>query len=139
MITKFNARWMEKRADAEAAFAAKHPDGYFDIVKVVVGILNDGDESPDPERITEIDHGEYQGTLVYVVGCNGYQPSTYWATSVGYGSCSGCDTLQSINSYSDEPPTAEQVADYMTLALHIVQEFRQVCGYSWDDESEVSK
>jgi hypothetical protein len=135
VIAKFNAAWMAGKHEVEAAFRAAHPEGYKEIVEAVVRVLGaSGDyEAPDPTRITEIDHGDYQGTLVYVVGASGYQPSRYWATSVGYGSCSGCDTLQGISGYSSEPPTDSQVQEYMTLALHIVQEFRQVCGYTWGD------
>jgi hypothetical protein len=47
---------------------------------------------------------------------------------VGYGSCSGCDTLQATKDYSDEKPTPDQVSQYMILALHIVQGFKQLGG-----------
>ena len=33
---------------------------------------------------------------------------------VGYGSCSGCDTLEGIRYYNDDKPTEEQVRDYAT-------------------------
>jgi hypothetical protein len=61
----------------------------------------------------------------------GYQPSQYWATHNYYGSCSGCDTLKALNegswSYEDDArPTTEVVDGYMTLALHIVQRFKEV-------------
>ena len=45
---------------------------------------------------------------------------------VGYGSCSGCDTLEGIRHYNDDKPTEEQVRDYMTLALHIVQGMKRM-------------
>ena len=123
MIQKFVDRYMGRKEELRALFAEKHPEEYKSIVQAVVKVLHDEDEyeSPDPERIVEIDHGDYQGTLVYIIGASGYQPSEYWAVMVGYGSCSGCDTLQSICEYSDDPPTEEQVSDYMTLALHVVQ------------------
>ena len=122
MIPKFVEKYEANKAKLEAAFRAKHPESYGAIVKAVIEILHDNEYgTPDPERITEIDHGEYQGTLVYVIGDGGYQPSDYWFVKVGYGSCSGCDTLKGIRQYEDDPPTAEQVKDYMTLALHIVQ------------------
>jgi hypothetical protein len=47
---------------------------------------------------------------------------------VGYGSCSGCDTLQGISDYSHAAPNEKQIDDYMTLALHIVQGFKAVHG-----------
>lgn len=77
----------------------------------------------DHENIREIDDGHYQGTLVYIINEIGYQPSSYYATSVNYGSCSGCDTLQAITMSSD---VEERVKDYMTLILHLVQNFVEI-------------
>lgn len=69
-----------------------------------------------------------QGALVYVIGATGYQPDKYWYVKVGYGSCSGCDTLEAIREYQDGKPTERQVNKYMTLALHIVQGLRLMGG-----------
>lgn len=134
MIQQFIERFNAGSDQLRERFAAAHPDDYDDIVRAVVEVIAnpDGYDQPDPERITTIDHGDYQGTLLYVIGADGYQPSTYWAVDVGYGSCSGCDTLQDIHAYSSEPPTPEQVKGYMTLALHIVQEIRQIAGYGME-------
>ena len=133
MIPEFVTAWDRRKGEVEAKIKAKHPESYGELVRWVVEILNDDAsyQSPDPERIVEIDHGEYQGTLVFVIAEDGYQPSTYWAVRVYYGSCSGCDTLQSISGYSDDLPTDVQVADYMTLALHVLQGIRLMFG---DDE-----
>lgn len=122
MIVKFIQRFEARNSEIEAKFTKAHP-GYTDIVKAVIEVLSDEDEyrSPDPERIHRIDDGDYQGTLLYVIGAKGHQPDDYWFVKVGYGSCSGCDTLQAISGYSDEPPTPEQVKDYMRLALNVVQ------------------
>lgn len=129
MIQKFVDRYMDRKDELRALFAEKHPEEYKSIVQAVVKVLHGEyeDGSPDPERIVEVDHGDYQGTLVYIIGATGYQPRTYWAVMVGYGSCSGCDTLQAIcGGYSDDPPTEEQINDYMTLALHIVQKIKLI-------------
>ena len=56
--------------------------------------------------------------MLFVIGGYG---DNYWYVKVNYGSCSGCDTFQSIRMYSDEPLTKQEVDDYMTLCLHIVQ------------------
>ena len=130
MIQKFVDAFMAKREDLRVEFARAHVGSYKDLVHMVVKTVTDSEEydSIDPERIHEIDDGGYQGTLVYVIACKGYQPSTYWYVRVYYGSCSGCDTLQSIQGYTDEPPTPEQVNDYLTLALHIVQGLKQMDG-----------
>lgn len=124
MIQKFVERFDKNKSQIEAAFKAKHPEAYIDVVREVIKAVtnNDGYDEIDPERIHQIDDGDYQGTLLFVIAEKGYQPSDYWFVKVGYGSCSGCDTLQAINdSWDDKPPTDDQVSQYMTLALHIVQ------------------
>lgn len=127
MIKGFVDLWEARKHEVRAAFQAKHPDGYAEVVKNVVRVLNtDNYRSIDPDRIHLIDDGDYQGTLVFVIAATGYQPSDYWYVKVSYGSCSGCDTLEAIREYSNEPPTDEQVRDYMTLALHIVQGLKKM-------------
>lgn len=133
MIQKFVAKWESNKGKLREKFSVAVPDSYTDIVREVVKILHDEDEygPMDPERIHVIDDGAYQGTLLFVIGATGYQPSTYWAVSVSYGSCSGCDTLEDIKSNGDwesESPTDSQVNDLMTLALHIVQGLVLICG-----------
>lgn len=89
----------------------------------------------DIDNITEIDDGDYQGTLLYIIPFDTYQPeaSEYLLTYVSYGSCSGCDTLLRIFSgfdyddvnigyYAEESyPSKSQLKDLMTLCLHILQ------------------
>ena len=95
---------------------------------VVKHILNgDIDESSeygqwDDTRITIVDNGDYQGTLLFIIPQKTYQPQEfeYLITYVGYGSCSGCDTLQSIQSFSEDKPTDSQLKDYMTLCKDLV-------------------
>lgn len=74
---------------------------------------------PDYENIHVIDDGDYQGMLLFAVPEDTYQPDTYWMFRVFYGSCSYCDTLQGI--LFDEDNKEQQVADLMTLALHMIQ------------------
>ena len=128
MIKSFVKAWDKRKDEVRAIFAAKHPSDYSEVVRAVVSILGESMDygAPDPERITMIDHGDYQGTLIFVIGASGYQPDNYWFVKVGYGSCSGCDTLQHICQYSDDPPTNDQIAQYMTLALHIVQGLKEM-------------
>lgn len=128
MIQEFVNQWEARKSEVQAIFEKKHPDNYKEIVKAVVSILGEPDEyfKPDPERIHEIDDGDYQGTLVYIIGANGYQPDDYWYVKVSYGSCSGCDTLEAIKDYCYEPPSESQVKDYMTLALHIIQGIKKM-------------
>jgi hypothetical protein len=134
MIPKFVQAWDARKGEVEAQFKEKGPECYGDIVKAVVNILrsDDGYDQPDPDRITLIDHGDYQGSQVFIVGAGGYQPSRYWGVVVSYGSCSGCDTLEAIRCdgrYDDDArPSESQVRDYMTLALHVVQGLKAIHG-----------
>lgn len=129
MIEEFTQRYFAKLPELREKFSGDHPKAYIDVVRFVVEILSDGEYGQmDATRIHEIDDGEYQGTLVYVIGAVGYQPSDYWYARIGYGSCSGCDTLQSISNYSSEKPDDGQIKDYMTLALHVVQALRKMNG-----------
>lgn len=132
MIRQFVELFESKRSEIEEQFKAIHPESYEDVVRIVVAALSVEEEYglPDPNRIHLIDDGDYQGTLLFVVGARGYQPSRYWGVKVGYGSCSGCDTLLSIKSDGgyDERPNEGQVKDYMTLALHVVQGLCEIGG-----------
>lgn len=128
MIKKFVDRFMAQQDQLLAKFKQDHPEDYAAIVRVVVETIcgEDGYDEPDAGRITMIDHGDYQGTLLFVIAAAGYTPSDYWYVMVDYGSCSGCDTLEAISSCSNEPPTDAQAKDYMTLALHIVQGMKKM-------------
>lgn len=132
MIPEFVKRFDAHRDELRAKFAAEPPRDYDAIVRSVVEVIGDPDEyeRPDPERIHIIDDGDYQGTLLFVIAATGYQPYTYWNVFVSYGSCSGCDTLQSIQDDGpwDGPPNDQQLDGYMTLALHIVQQMRKMEG-----------
>jgi hypothetical protein len=115
---------------------------YKDMIKLVVRhILNGGDDDDlrwDENQITEIDNGDYQGTLLYVIPEDSYQPSEYQylMTYVGYGSCSGCDTLQSIKDYGCEKPTESQVDQYMMLCKDIIQNLIKPYNIGWRDQED---
>jgi len=135
MINEFVKAWDQDKNKIKDFFEKNHPENYSDIVLQVVKMLSESDltgfgdhEKPDPDRIHEIDDGDYQGTLIYVIGCGGYQPDKYWYVKVGYGSYSGCDTLLNIRySDCDTKPSKDQVKQYMMLALHIIQGLRLMC------------
>lgn len=129
MITSFVDRFESGKEALRAKFASEAPASYEAIVTEVISVITDDEyeaNSPDPKRVHQIDDGDYQGTLLFVIAAKGYQPSDYWYVKVGYGSCSGCDTLRAISGYSDEAPTKSQVDDYMTLALHVVQRIKKM-------------
>lgn len=106
---------------------------YEDIVRVTIEAVHNGYGTPDPKAIHLIDDGDYQGTLLFVIAEDTYQPHDYWYVKVWYGSCSGCDTLQSILYCSDDKQ--EQVNDLFTLALHVVQGLKKM-DYDYYDYKE---
>jgi hypothetical protein len=134
MIKKFVERWENNKPAIRAVFEAAHPICYKDVVKTVIQNITSekyGDFCPDPERIHQINDCHSQGTLVFVIGEKGYQPSNYYYCKVSYGSCSGCDTLESIRLYNTDRPTKQQVDQYMMLALHIVQWLKPMEDSIW--------
>lgn len=130
MISEFVEIWDKHKDDLVEKYSKDHPSDYSEIVGDLIELLNkysDEYEKPDPNRVTIIDHGDYQGYLLWIIGATGYQPSKYWAASSYYGSCSGCDTFQAIRGYSwNEAPNETEIEGYMTLALHLLQSFREV-------------
>lgn len=106
-----------------------HSPSYSELVKRVIEIVNlDGDYGePDPTKIVTIDHGDYQGTLLYIVPAIGYQPSTYWALKVSYGSYSGDDTLKAAVGWDwPEKKSGQALNDVYTLMLHLVQSMKEI-------------
>lgn len=131
MITQLVQRFDEARPGLRERCLQTHPDDYGMLVRWLVEAIQGeywGEYDLDPERITAIDHGHYQGTLVFVIGCQGYQPNTYYCTVVNYGSCSGCDTLEQIKMDGDwgATPSIQQANDYLTLMLHLVQQLKVI-------------
>ena len=142
MIKEFVNQWDKNKKVLEEYFRTHKQEDYSEyskIVKLLIqyvlnkGLNDDWDEIKiNPDTLTEIDFGDYQGTLIYVFAEDTYQPSTNetFYTSVAYGSCSGCDTLQDIQEYGlEEFPNEEQVEDYMKLYLDILQKINRFKDY----------
>ena len=120
---------------------------YKDLVKLTFEVIYNIDEvwdhnQLDLDRITEIDNGDYQGTLLYLIPFDSYQPSEseYLMTYVGYGSCSGCDTLKSIRGEfpDDDKLTESQVKAFMNLCKDILTNTIKPynCGWRNDEDFE---
>lgn len=142
MIKDFVLAW-DANKEILKQYIASHEQKYYDSYEKIVRMLfeqvinpyliDKGKRPYNLDRIHEIDDGCYQGTLLYVIPQDTYQPS-YWeyvATYVYYGSCSGCDTLLGIFSYPDNLPNEDQVKDYVDLCLDILQH----CKYPFDYET----
>lgn len=135
MEKKFIDLWEKNKNKLEDYFRnteQREYDTYSSIVKKIIElVINDEDNvgfrNYEADRMTVVDDGSYQGTEIFIIPRNTYQPDAgdYIFTHNYYGSCSGCDTLQAIHWYrTDKKPTEEQVKDYMTLALHLVQNLK---------------
>lgn len=118
---------------------------YTYLVKLVVKyILNEGEKIPycydywDEENITTIDNGNYQGTLLWLIPKETYQPceSEYLMTYCSYGSCSGCDTLLAIQNWREGLLTEEQIKDFMTLCKDLVCNMIKPYNCGWRNEDE---
>ena len=131
-------KWDQNKSRLEDVIRTTNMEyaSYKTLVEFIVQyILNNPDDSDDwdnfkVEQIHEIDDGDYQGTLLFLIPKNRYQPdeSEYLITYVNYGSCSGCDTLQAIKSYTydgcDDGRYENQIKCYMTLCLHLIQNMK---------------
>ena len=126
MILNYVKQWEERKHLLEQWLNENEPNSYESIYEMLFNLVvtkpNDDEYSEwDWGRFVKIDDGTFQGNEIYILCSNEYQPSLtdYIFTSVAYGSCSVCDTFQSIEMLEDK---AERVKKYMTLALHMVQE-----------------
>ena len=95
---------------------------------VITHILED---KWDSKNFTMVDDGDYQGTLLFIIPEKIYQPTEgdYLMTYVWYGSCSYCDTIQSILYESNN-----KVENLMNLALHMIQRMIHPFAHNWNEE-----
>lgn len=135
MIPEVIKQWDENKHKLEEYFRTTKQEEYSGsyksiLQKIIELVVTEKDEydSYNANNITTVDDGDYQGTQLFLIPTDSYQPSIedYLITHTYYGSCSGCDTLQSISCYDDDLPTEEQVKEYMTLALHLVQKMKKL-------------
>lgn len=97
-------------------WSKKFPESYETIFKdLIAGIHAKVEDQywqcPNPEGVTSISNGSYQGNTLFIAKSN--SSDQFFVTTFGFGSCSGCDCLQGIHSASrwndpDEPYTVPQ-------------------------------
>lgn len=107
---------------------------YMYLLKLTVeNILNTGIDTFSVENITEVDNGNYQGTLLFLIPYNCCSPmeNEYLMTFISYGSCSCCDTLMGIQDYGEKPPTEGQVKEYMMLCKDMIMNMIKPYNYGW--------
>lgn len=136
MIPEIIKQWEENKDKLREYFKItpqeEYCNSYKDIlIKVLELCIPKSDEYSGwgLSNITVVDNGDYQGTQIFIIPKDTYQPDIedYITTNTYYGSCSGCDTLLSISSFNEEKlPDESQVEQYMTLALHLVQRMKRL-------------
>lgn len=131
MIDKFVKLWEKNKENLREKLSESHPDNYEEIFKLLIKhVLNPQDDLflPSPEKIYVNHYGTYQGVSLFIVTNDQDYPDYFWVCKVFYGSCGGCDTYQHIRDYDSDDgiPTNQQVEDYMTLALHMIQETKEI-------------
>ena len=115
---------------------------YKDLVKLTFDIIFNTNETEydhlNVDCITEIGYGNYQGTLLYLIPFRKYYPAEYeyLMTYVDYGSCSGCDTLQAIQSWGDGLLSESQVNNFMTLCKDILTNTIKPYNCGWRNEEK---
>ena len=140
-------KWDKNKSilEAELRKADLTSQSYKSLLELVVRcILNDGQEESydrwDSKNITEIDNGDYQGTLLFLIPKHTYQPSEYeyLMTYIGYGSCSCCDYLQRIEPWDNKDVTDETIKNFMSLCKDFVTNMIKPYNRGWrqDDNFE---
>ena len=100
-----------------------YPFVRFDISRIVY--LTKLEEKLRIDYIVEADQDGYQGEKIWLIPYDSFScPEKYIWTHTYYGSCAGCDTLKGIAHYDYGYPTCEQVEEYLTLALHLLQRMK---------------
>lgn len=129
MEKEFIEKWEKNKHILEDSLRGKIENcTYSDLFRLIVkNILNYDYEEYDIKNIKTIDDGDYQGTIIFIAHKETYQPSVgdYIYTSVYYGSCSGCDTLQAIQfDYDYNYNEQRALNDTLLLCLHMIQNMK---------------
>lgn len=149
-MIKFCVEQWDKNCERLRAHLAERTDlaecSYEDLVKAVVQYIFNDEEATwrdvtwDHEKITEIDNGDYQGTLLFLVPRDTYQPcaNEYLMTFVEYGSCCGCDTLQCLQCGFDYNTKAsnDSINKFMDLCKDLVQNTIKPYNFGWRNDAE---
>lgn len=156
MIKYCLQKWDKNKDRLEAAIRADktindYKNGYSYLVKLVIDYIlneqeteNEKSEEEKPEvwdssKIVEIDHGYYQGTLLFLIPKKHTIPGEYeyLMTYADYGTCPACDVLEGIRWNDDgeeKLPTEQQVKDYMTLCRDLVSHMIVPYNFGWRHE-----
>lgn len=130
-------RWENGKGNLREWFESQDLSDYCDYEKIVHALirhcLNYGYDTDNYGCISEqfevSDYGCYQGTQIFLLHKECYQPNAgdYYVFDNDYGSCSACDTLQDILYGSNDKGDG-----LMTLCLHMVQRMKCLANL-WED------
>jgi hypothetical protein len=150
MIKEFVSAW-DANKDKLSEYIASHKQEDYDSYEKIVKMLFEQVINPymtahdnatfNIENVHEIDDGDYQGTLLFLIPFDSYQPCEYeyLMTYVGYGSCSGCDTLQAIQGWGEEKLTDKQVEDFMQLCKDILTNTIKPYNGGWRETDQFTQ
>ena len=145
MLKYCRDKWFENKDKLEKAIRESNglnDCDYKTLVEMVVEyILNpssDYGDQFDKDAITVIDNGNYQGTLLFMIPRDTYQPSAedYLLTYTYYGSCSVCDTLQGIQIWNEDKLNEQQVKDFMSLCKDLVCNIIKPFNSGWQEDEK---
>lgn len=91
------------------------------------------------DEMTVVNNGDYQGTLIFMIPFDTYQPDEYEyiMTYIGYGSCSGCDALQAAQDWRGiEKLTESQIASFMSICKDLVCNAIKPYNHGWREDKE---
>ena len=131
MINEFTKAWETNEDELKNKIKETEINHYRDLLELVIEeVINpemDGYKQLDVDNITEINDGDYQGTQIYLIPLNTYQPyiSDYIVTHNFYGSCAGCDALLDALGWSDDD---KDIDSLMKLSLHLLQRMKWLEG-----------
>jgi hypothetical protein len=138
-------KWNDNKDKLEAALRETDlsAQSYKSLLALTVKhILNPGDSNEyywDTDKIEVVDNGDYQGTLLFLIPKDTYQPSEYeyLMTYIGYGSCCCCDYLQSIQPWSsDEEVTDKDIKNFMGLCKDFVTNMIKPYNSGWREDDD---
>lgn len=146
MLKIMKDRWNENSEKLRATLLERtdlNSCCYEDLVKITFEIIFNSraegyGNKLNLDNIHAIDDGAYQGTILFVIPFDTYQPDEdeYIITYIGYGSCSYCDTLQSIQGWNDGKITEEQLAGFMAICKDLICNAVKPYNYGWRKNPE---
>lgn len=87
--------------------------------------------------LDKLDEGSYQGTFIYLLQRPDMSPSMYGLLLVGYGSCSGCDSLQACATYKEVVELRDSLYDDIKWGSQWEDFIKEMeLGYFGEDSNE---